>query len=159
MKDEWLKLKLPEGAPTLADRERLAAVCFLPEDVLDTHWDTHPRRPTFTPPTGLVALHAHCHQKALWGAETSARLLHRVVGDKLRVLDTGCCGMAGSFGYTADRYDLSMTIGELALFPAVRELGPSDTIVAPGTSCRHQIHDGTERTALHPMELIAQFIQ
>ncbi len=171
VKDEWLKFKRlnfntagketaadANTLPTLESLQFVSAHSFLPEDFLDKHWDTHPKRPAFTKPVGLVALHAHCHQKALWGAETSAKLLRRVVGDKLRVLDTGCCGMAGSFGYTADRYDLSMQIGELALFPAVRELGPNDTIVAPGTSCRHQIHDGTQRTALHPMELIAQLI-
>jgi Fe-S oxidoreductase len=70
-------------------------------------------------------------------------------------LDTGCCGMAGAFGYTADRYDLSMKIGELALFPAVRKAGVAKTVCATGTSCRHQIHDGTGAHAVHPMQAIA----
>jgi len=169
IKDEWLKLNpSPLGGEdssmrgieqVRASRAALTDRCFLPEDFLEQHWDDHPRRPTFKTPRGIVALHAHCHQKALWGAQTSARLLHRIAPDHFRALDTGCCGMAGSFGYTADRYDLSMDIGELALFPAVRKLGPDDIIVAPGTSCRHQIHDGTKRTALHPIELIARLIQ
>jgi len=76
----------------------------------------------------------------------------------VRVLDSGCCGMAGSFGFTADRYDLSMKIGELSVFPPIRSADASATVVAPGTSCRHQIADGTGRHALHPIELIARAI-
>jgi Fe-S oxidoreductase len=102
-------------------------------------------------------LHGHCHQKALWGSESSAALLRRLVGDRLTVLDSGCCGMAGSFGYTADHYDVSMKIGELSLFPAVRGAAGA-TVVAPGTSCRHQIHDGTGVRALHPMELLDRML-
>ena len=102
-----------------------------------------------------MIFHGHCHQKALWGAETSARFLRRIFGTKLTTLDTGCCGMAGSFGYAEKRYELSMTIGEERLFPAVRVA--SDAVVcAPGTSCRHQIHDGTARDALHPVDLAAR---
>lgn len=162
IKDDWLHLKLPapleggrrKGHPVrLESLTDLAALSFLPEDFLDKHWDTHPRTPAFASPPSLVALHAHCHQKALWGADTSARFLRRIVGERLRILDTGCCGMAGAFGYAADKYDLSMKIGELALFPAVRSLAPSDIIAAPGSSCRHQIHDGTRRTATHPIVL------
>ena len=65
-----------------------------------------------------------------------------------------CCGMSGSFGYDADKYDLSMQIGELVLFPAVREAGTNTLIAAPGTSCRHQIKDGTGRKAMHPVEIL-----
>jgi Fe-S oxidoreductase len=162
IKDEWLIQKRVElGGGTVPTREILRFLAdhsWLPEDFLDKHWDSHPRRPTFRSPPGNVALHGHCHQKALWGTETSARLLRRIAGDRLRVLDTGCCGMAGSFGYTADRYDLSMKIGELALFPMVRALGPEDVIVAPGTSCRHQIHDGTKRDSVHPMVFAASMV-
>jgi FAD/FMN-containing dehydrogenase/Fe-S oxidoreductase len=162
VKDEWKTLRRQEaGGVTLPRREWLelaAAKSFLPEDFLDKQWDTHPRRPAFRTPSGNVALHGHCHQKALWGTETTARFLRRIAGDRLRVLDTGCCGMAGSFGYTADRYDLSMKIGELALFPLVRSLGPDDVIVAPGTSCRHQIHDGTKRDSVHPMVFASEML-
>ena len=135
-------------------RERLASMAYLVERFVDELWDEHPRRPAFEPVGGEVVLHGHCHQKALWGAESSASMLRRAFGG-VRVLDTGCCGMAGSFGYTQERYGLSMKIGELALFPLVRELGEGDVLVAPGTSCRHQIHDGAQRTALHPVELLA----
>jgi Fe-S oxidoreductase len=112
----------------------------------------HPTRPTISDSTDAVMLHGHCHQKALWGSESSARFLRRLFGQRLEVLDTGCCGMAGSFGYTEKHYDLSMTIGEERLFPAVRK-AESAVICAPGTSCRHQIHDGTGRDALHPVDL------
>ncbi len=160
MKDDWLTLKLKTPMEL---RRRLAAKAFLPEQFLDLRWDQHPRRPRFqTPPAAPspVMLHGHCHQKALWGAASSAAVLHRIFGkDAIKVLDTGCCGMAGSFGYTADRYNLSMQIGELTLFPAVRAAATGTPVLAPGTSCRHQIHDGTGRRAEHPVELLARMLE
>jgi Fe-S oxidoreductase len=149
MKDDWLELKLQTP---MALREKLKAKAFLVEDFLEKQWGHHPRTPEFNAGPAPV-LHGHCHQKALWGDETSAALLRRICGG-VTVLDTGCCGMAGSFGFTTDRYDLSMKIGESRLFPAVRSA--TAPICAPGTSCRHQIHDGTAKHALHPIEVIAQ---
>jgi Fe-S oxidoreductase len=151
-KDDWqtLKLKTPK-----AQREKLAKKSWLPEQFLHAKWDSHPQRPAMKPPAGRVLLHGHCHQKALWGAASSADMLRRVAGDKLTVLDTGCCGMAGSFGYAEHRFDLSMQIGELALFPAARAMTPKDVLVAPGTSCRHQVHDGVGKRAVHPMQFVA----
>jgi Fe-S oxidoreductase len=73
----------------------------------------------------------------------------------VEVIPSGCCGMAGSFGYEAEHFALSKKIAELVLFPAVREAGPEVLIAAPGTSCRHQIKDGTHRIALHPVEILA----
>ncbi len=152
IKDEWRTLKL-DGDIDLAS---IAEKSFLPEDFLERHWDDHPSRPEFKTVRKTLHVHGHCHQKALWGADTTAALLRRVAGpERVNLLDTGCCGMAGSFGYTADRYDLSMQIGELTLFPALREAADDDIVIAPGTSCRHQIHDGVQRTALHPMEWLA----
>lgn len=152
MKDDWLQLKL--RAPR-ALREKIAAKALLVEDFvgrrLPLTFPLSPRSSDLSP----VLLHAHCHQKALWGAETSAAALRRLVGDRLHVLDSGCCGMAGSFGYAAHRYELSMKIGELALMPAIRAAGEGAIVVAPGTSCRHQIKDATGRRAVHPIELIA----
>ena len=83
----------------------------------------------------------------------------RRIAPSVTVLSTGCCGMAGSFGFTADRYSLSMKVGELSLFPAVRAADALSMIAAPGTSCRHQIHDGTDRLAFHPMELWARALE
>ena len=151
IKDDWLKLKC---SSSLELRRRLAAKAMLAEEFVEREWERHPIRPRVTMPAGVsqVLLHGHCHQKALWGVESSARLLRRLAGDKLRVLDTGCCGMAGSFGFGVRKFELSMAIGELALLPMVRQAPADAVIVAPGTSCRHQIHDGAARRAMHPME-------
>ncbi|MEM8756218.1 MAG: FAD-linked oxidase C-terminal domain-containing protein [Planctomycetota bacterium] len=151
--DDLLELRLK--AP-IAERRRLAELCALPEQFLASRWDKHPRRPGFRPPAGRVLLHGHCHQKALLGIESSAAALRRAFGDeKVVPLDTGCCGMAGSFGFTAERYELSMKIGELGVFPAARELAPGDVFAAPGTSCRHQVLDGVGITAMHPIEVLS----
>lgn len=155
-KDDWRQLKL-RTPPALLDA--LAAKAYLPEDFLHKRWDAHPRRPRFRAPAGRVLLHGHCHQKALWGAQTSADMLRRIAADKLTVLDTGCCGMAGSFGYDKDRFELSMKIGELALLPAARAMGEHDVLIAPGTSCRHQVHDGAHVRAVHPMQAIEQWLE
>jgi Fe-S oxidoreductase len=102
-----------------------------------------------------LLLHGHCHQKALVGTSATIALLEQLPGAAVQLVDSGCCGMAGSFGY--EHYDLSMKIGERVLFPAVRE--HASTIIAPGFSCRHQIQHGTGKQALHPIELAAQRLQ
>lgn len=153
IKDDWLELKM---RTPIAVRQKLAAKSWLVEEFLEKAWDSHPRRPEVNS-GGPLLLHGHCHQKALWGAESSAGLLRRLLGEKVKVLDTGCCGMAGSFGYNAEHYDISMKIGELSLFPAVRARGEAG-VCAPGTSCRHQIKDGTGVKALHPVEVVAGLI-
>ncbi len=155
VQDDWLSLKI--GRP-LALRQKLEERTLLPEQFLDDRWDRHPRRPGFNAPGGRVLLHAHCHQKAMWGADSSGGLLRRIVDDSLEVLDAGCCGMAGSFGYTRDRFDLSMRIGEQHLMPAARSLGKDDTLLATGTSCRHQVWDGVARESLHPIAFLATLI-
>lgn len=131
----------------------------LPETFIDQQWDTHPMRPSFGPMNGKIHIHGHCHQKALWGTQTSSAIFSRIYPNQTHVMDTGCCGMAGAFGYGEHRYDLSMRIGEMTLFPAVRLADAEDLIVAPGTSCRHQILDGTHRHALHPIEAIDRMMQ
>lgn len=98
--------------------------------------------------------HGHCHQKAEVGTAATVELLRRIPGAEVVELDAGCCGMAGSFGFESEHYDLSMTIGADRLFPAV-DAEPEDTvIVATGVSCRQQIFHGTERDAWHPVQLI-----
>ncbi len=150
--DDWADLRL-RHAPGLI--ERFIAKAALPETFVDRLWDQHPRRPLARPISGSIVLHGHCHQKSLWGDATSSAIFERLYPERVRVLPTGCCGMAGSFGYAAHRFDLSMKIGEQTLFPSVRELGEADILIAPGTSCRHQILDGTKRRALHPIEALA----
>ncbi|CAN5857601.1 FAD-binding and (Fe-S)-binding domain-containing protein [soil metagenome] len=102
-----------------------------------------------------VLLHGHCHQKALVGTGPTERLLGRAAD--VEVVDSGCCGMAGLFGYEKGHYEASMQMGERRLFPAVRGAGER-VVVAPGTSCREQILDGTERLALHPAEYLASLL-
>ena len=102
---------------------------------------------------GKVLLHGHCHQKALVGTAPSKRALS-FVGGEVTEVDSGCCGMAGSFGYEAEHYDVSLAMGERRLLPAVRAVGEDTTIVAAGVSCRQQIKHGTGRQALHPAEAL-----
>jgi FAD/FMN-containing dehydrogenase/Fe-S oxidoreductase len=101
-----------------------------------------------------AVLHGHCHQKALVGTGGSAAALRLIPGLDISVLDTGCCGMAGSFGFEREHYDLSARVAELSLLPALAA-APEAIAVAPGTSCRHQIHDLASRRALHPFEVLA----
>ena len=104
-----------------------------------------------------ILLHGHCHQKALVGTGPTERALALAPGSDVEVVDSGCCGMAGLFGYEKGHYEVSMKMGERRLFPAVRGAG-GRVVVAPGTSCREQILDGTERRALHPAEYLASLL-
>ena len=154
VKDDWIDLRMGVDRQALRG---LAARTFLVEEFLDAAWDRHPRRPPVPAGRDPVLLHAHCHQKALWGAETSAGLLRRIFGDRLRVLDSGCCGLAGSFGYAERRHALSLRIGELGVFPPIR--AATDAVVAaPGTSCRDQIAQATGVEALHPVAIAAKML-
>ncbi len=102
-----------------------------------------------------VMVHTHCYQKALGTSDAVMALLQALPETEVTVIESGCCGMAGSFGYEAEHYDTSMAIGELSLFPAVRRAAPGVMIAAPGTSCREQIKDGTRQRALHPISIFA----
>jgi FAD/FMN-containing dehydrogenase/Fe-S oxidoreductase len=101
-----------------------------------------------------IYLHGHCHQKALSSIDFTKKMLSIPKGYEVKEIECGCCGMAGSFGYEKEHYELSMAIGELKLFPAVRAAADDDLISAPGTSCRHQILDGTGKVALHPADIL-----
>jgi Fe-S oxidoreductase len=104
-----------------------------------------------------VLLHGHCHQKALVGTGPTERALSLTSGADVEVVDSGCCGMAGLFGYERDHYEVSMKMGERRLFPAVRG-AEGRVVVAPGTSCREQILGGTGRRAMHPAEYLAALL-
>ena len=108
----------------------------------------------FTKEKRNIKLHGHCQQKALSSVAPSVTLLSLPENYTVETIPSGCCGMAGSFGYEKEHYDLSMKIGELVLFPTVRKQTEETIIAAPGTSCRHQIKDGTGRKALHPVEVL-----
>ncbi|MCX6372760.1 MAG: FAD-binding protein [Actinobacteria bacterium] len=104
---------------------------------------------------GRALLHSHCHEKALSFAAATGRALAAVPDLEVEVLDAGCCGMSGVFGYEAEHYDLSVAMAERVLLPAVRAEGPEAAVLATGTSCRSQIHDLAGRRAVHPLEFLA----
>ncbi len=108
----------------------------------------------FTKEKRNIKLHGHCHQKALASVEPTKKMLSIPENYHVEEIKSGCCGMAGSFGYEKEHYDVSMKIGELVLFPELRNTPDEVIIAAPGTSCRHQIKDGTGRTAYHPIEIL-----
>ncbi|MGB7394731.1 MAG: FAD-linked oxidase C-terminal domain-containing protein [Pricia sp.] len=113
-------------------------------------------RENFTKEPKRVKIHNHCHQKALSNQKVTFDVLNLPENYTVSIIPSGCCGMAGSFGYEKEHYDVSMQVGELKLFPAVRK-SPEDTIIsANGTSCRHQIYDGTKRKALHPVTILKE---
>jgi len=102
-----------------------------------------------------VLVHGHCQGKAVFGMESTVRMLELIPNCRVEVIESGCCGMAGSFGYEAEHYDLSIKLAEMSLAPAIRAAGAGTIICAPGTSCREQIAHTTGRRALHPIEVLA----
>ncbi len=112
------------------------------------------RREAFTQELREIRLHGHCHQKSLASLTPTVKALELPVNYKVKLIPSGCCGMAGSFGYEQEHYDVSMQVAELVLMPAVRSAPAATLIAAPGTSCRHQIKDCTGRIALHPAEVL-----
>jgi Fe-S oxidoreductase len=110
------------------------------------------------PASGLagrrIVVHAHCHEKAVTGTRATVELLRRIPGATVEELDAGCCGMAGSFGFESEHYELSMRIGGLRLFPSLAAEDPDVIVAATGVSCRQQIAHGTSRRARHPVELV-----
>ena len=106
-----------------------------------------------------ILFHGHCHQKALAGTAATVALLQRIPGAEVEELDAGCCGMAGSFGFEAEHYELSMRIGGMRLFPAVRQEPAATLIAATGVSCRQQIAHGTGRPARHPVQLVRDALE
>jgi len=108
----------------------------------------------FTAEAKTIKLHGHCQQKSVATTETTKKMLTLPTNYTVEEIKSGCCGMAGSFGYEKEHYELSMKVGELVLFPEIRKATDDVLIAAPGTSCRHQIFDGTHRKALHPVEIL-----
>ena len=111
-----------------------------------------------------IFLHGHCHQKALVGVEVMAEVLRQLLNAKVNIIPSGCCGMAGSFGYEQENYKTSLEIGEMVLFPAVRKTVSQSSVqptfvCAPGTSCRQQIFDGTGVKAIHPIEILYKYLK
>ena len=151
-RDEFPELVGPE----FSDQARvLADHSYTIEEYLSTSYEQGKFDATmFTSKAAELKLHGHCQQKAIASTLPTIKLLSIPENYRVTEIPSGCCGMAGSFGYEKEHYDLSMKVGELVLFPAVRESSEETLIAAPGTSCRHQILDGTGRKALHPVEII-----
>jgi FAD/FMN-containing dehydrogenase/Fe-S oxidoreductase len=105
-----------------------------------------------------ILVQGHCHQRSLVGMAATMQVLRRITSAEVIDLDAGCCGMAGSFGYEKEHYEVSRLVGEQRLFPALRQAGSDDIVVAPGFSCRRQIEHFTGRIALHPAELLAKSV-
>ncbi|NBW95950.1 MAG: FAD-binding oxidoreductase [Planctomycetia bacterium] len=151
-RDEYPDL-VPERL--VAAAKSLAGRTFLIDEFLAREADAgRIRADSFTAAHRKIRLHGHCHQKALSSLAATVTALSLPRNFSVDVIPSGCCGMAGSFGYEHEHFELSMQIGGLVLFPAVRETPAETLIAAPGTSCRHQIRDGTGREALHPVEIL-----
>lgn len=150
LRDEYLRLADDKEKAT-----SVAAHTFLIDEFLQTEIEKgNITADLFTADSKTIKIHGHCHQKALSGIHNTFSILNLPKNFKVTIIPSGCCGMAGSFGYEKEHYDISMQIGEQTLFPSVRKTPEDTIIVAVGTSCRHQIKDGTARLALHPVSVL-----
>jgi Fe-S oxidoreductase len=153
-----------EDAPSLLRddaRRRALQVAdrsMLFEDFLETECQSGRAHLDLGPGPSQVFLHGHCHQKAMGRLAAAKALLGRIPGATVVDLDAGCCGMAGSFGYLREHFEVSRAIGERRLLPAARSLPQGAVLVASGVSCRHQIADFTNTRAIHAAELIRSLI-
>ncbi len=154
LRDEFSAL-LPKS-----EVEPVAKAAFLIEEVLAADIKAGTTRLPLRDQGGRVAhLHGHCHQKAFAAMGAVEATLRAIPGLEVRPIESSCCGMAGAFGYRAETIDVSLAMGELSLLPAVRRAAADDLIVADGTSCRHQIHDGAQREALHVVRILEQALE
>ena len=163
-RDEYPEL-MANGEGRVA-AEKLAKNCLLFDEFLMREVEAGRIKPEqFSDMPAEIWLHGHCHQKALVGVEKTAALLDLPTNTKVHVIPSGCCGMAGSFGYEKAHYRTSIAIGEMILFPAVREAVKADCVerpvfvAAPGISCRTQIFDGTGVVAHHPIEILYKLLK
>jgi len=149
-RDEYLRL-----ASDINAAKQIANRTFLIEEFLVSEMKSGAINSSlFTEEEKQIKIHVHCHQKALSNQKVTFDLLNFPKNYQPTIIPSGCCGMAGSFGYEKQNYEVSMQIGELKLFPAIRKTSEHILIAANGTSCRHQIKDGTQREALHPITIL-----
>jgi len=151
-RDEYIDLASDDLRP---EARKLASNCLMFEEFFVREMDAgRIRSDAFHSEPRQIRLHGHCFQKALASMTPIVRALELPAKYNVRLIPSGCCGMAGSFGYEVEHYETSMKVGELVLLPVIRSLPDEVIVAAPGTSCRHQIHDGTGRQALHPAEIL-----
>lgn len=143
---------------TQQQAQTVAQSCVLFEDFVEQSLQNGQSSLTLTPGPLEIVLHGHCHQKSLGLVQSAKSLLDRIPDAHVTELDSGCCGMAGSFGYTKEHFDVSQQIGERRLLPAARALHENSVLVAAGTSCRHQVHDFTGIDAIHPAVLLRSLL-
>ncbi|HEX7329061.1 MAG TPA: FAD-linked oxidase C-terminal domain-containing protein [Casimicrobiaceae bacterium] len=153
LRDEYAALHLPAAAVRTA-----AKVLLIEEFLVREHRAGVLHLPSMRPEASRALVHSHCHQKALDAADATLGMLRMIPGLEVVGIEASCCGMAGAFGYAASHYDVSMRMAELALLPAVRAAGSDTVVVAQGTSCRHQIADGTRTSgavaAVHAIRVV-----
>jgi Fe-S oxidoreductase len=154
LRDELLVMGLGEGAQKIAQQALLFEE-FLAREAQSGQLDG--LKAQISPVDRPLLLHGHCHQKAFDAVSPVLEVLRWIPGAKPQLIESSCCGMAGSFGYEAKHYEVSMQMAELSLLPAVRAQ-PDAILVADGTSCRHQIHDGAKREAVHLSHLLASLL-
>ena len=155
-RDEYIRLVDKE---LREDAVRISKNCFLIDEFLTQEGSLLQKSNTMLSNNKTkIKLHGHCHQKVLASIEPTRKMLSMIPNVEVEVIPSGCCGMAGSFGYEKEHYEVSMQIGELILFPTVRNSDENTIIAAPGTSCRQQIYDGTGRKAYHPIEIVYKMI-
>ena len=150
-RDEYPDLAYDENIAAAKEMEK--HVFLIDEFIADEIRKGNISKESFTKEKKLVKLHGHCQQKAISSLSASVEMLSLPEQYTVETIPSGCCGMAGSFGFEKEHYELSMQIGELVLLPTVRKQSEETLIAAPGTSCRHQIKDGTGRKALHTIEI------
>lgn len=151
-RDEYLRLTDDKISAVTISRHTFLIEEFLAHEIQNGNISAA----QFTSEEKHIKIHNHCHQKSLSNQKVTFDILNLPKNYKPTIIPSGCCGMAGSFGYEKEHYDLSMKIGELKLFPAVRKASKDTIISANGTSCRHQIFDGTQRKALHPVTILKE---
>jgi FAD/FMN-containing dehydrogenase/Fe-S oxidoreductase len=151
-RDEYIDLANPQ---LKAEAIKLSKNCFTVEEFIAKEVGKNQiTTDAFHQETKSIKIHGHCYQKALSSQKHLETILSLPKNYQTELIPSGCCGMAGSFGYEKEHYEISQQIGELVLFPEVRNAAKETIIAASGTSCRHQIKDGTSRTALHPVEIL-----
>lgn len=148
------------GSGLIEEARKLASNSFLADEFIAREFrEGRIKKEAFSQNYKEVLFHTHCQQKAVSSSVSLSETLSIPVNFKVREIPSGCCGMAGSFGYEKEHFDLSNRIGELVLFPEIRDASGDIIIAAPGTSCRHHIKDGTGRIAMHPVEVLYEALR
>ncbi|WP_405607520.1 FAD-binding and (Fe-S)-binding domain-containing protein [Polaribacter sp. Asnod1-A03] len=151
-RDEYIRLADDKSSAEKIAKNSFTFEEFISNEIQKENIDTS----LFTTSAKTLKIHGHCHQKALTGTNASFQMLNIPKNYTVTIMNTGCCGMAGSFGYEKEHYKVSMQVGEDTLFPKVRNCSADTEIAAAGTSCRHQIFDGTKRIAKHPITILKE---